>query len=235
MRICQPSFGLACLLFGAFLAVGAPGASGDPQTQEVLTNESILKMRAADLSEATMIAAIEGQPGEYSLGVEAMIALHKAGVSDNVIQAMLRRSARPTVQPSAALVIPDGTVVKLRLKKTLSSGNALPGNPVPVVVSEDVVVAGVVVVVRDTVVPTVVKSVNSARRFHGKGTLELEFQRLVLVDGTTALLREGAEITRPSRKGPPRRLSAPLRRYRSAPSPMAKRLNCLQACWLPLE
>jgi DNA-binding beta-propeller fold protein YncE len=164
------------------------------QAQEVLTNESILKMRAANFDEATIIAAIEQQPGKYSLGVDAMIALRQAGVSESVIQAMLHRSAQPAAMPSASpLVIPDGTVVKLRLKKTLSSGSAAVGEPVPVEVAEDVVVAGVVVAARETLVPTVVKTANPAKRFHGNSKLELEFQHVVLADGTNAPLRPEKE------------------------------------------
>jgi len=190
LTILLPLLPPACLVWTSL------ESSSTLQAQEVLTNESILKMLAAGFNDAIIIATIEQEPGKYSLGVDAMIALRQGGVSDNVIQAMLRRVPQPGLTPSPAPpVIPDGTVVKLRLKTTLSSDTAVVGSPVPVELAEDVVVGGVVVATRETVVPTVVKTANPATRFHGAGKLELEFQHLVLADGTNARLRLEKEST----------------------------------------
>ena len=104
-------------------------------------------------------------------------------------------AANASAQPGAthsvgSVVIPDGTVVKLRLKTAVSSESATVGISVPVELAEDLVVDGVVVATRNTPVPTVVKTATPAKRFHGNGTLELEFQGLVLANGTQLRLRQ---------------------------------------------
>ena len=69
--------------------------------QEQLTNESIVKMVKAGLGEGTIITMIDTQPGKYSLGANDVIEMKRAGVAENIISAMLKRSAGPdsSVQP----------------------------------------------------------------------------------------------------------------------------------------
>jgi hypothetical protein len=58
-----------------------------------LTNDSIVKLVKAGLGGDTIISIVNTQPGEYSMGADDIIALKRAGVSEKVITAMLRRSA----------------------------------------------------------------------------------------------------------------------------------------------
>lgn len=60
---------------------------------EALTNDSILKLVKAGLSEAVILAAVNQQPGNYSTRVDDLIALKQAGVSDKVVAAMAARGS----------------------------------------------------------------------------------------------------------------------------------------------
>ncbi len=59
--------------------------------QETLTNESIIKMVKAGLGEDLILSMVNAQPGKYALGVDDMIALKGAGVSDKILSAMAKK------------------------------------------------------------------------------------------------------------------------------------------------
>ena len=61
-------------------------------SEEVLTNESIVKMFKAGLSEEVIINVVNLQPGKYSLSTDDLIALKNANVSPRVITAMMNKS-----------------------------------------------------------------------------------------------------------------------------------------------
>jgi hypothetical protein len=73
------------------------------QPSQPLTNDSIVKLVKAGLGEDTIIKMVDTQPGEYSLGVEDIIALKNAGVSEKIIAAMLNKSANGQVRPTSSL------------------------------------------------------------------------------------------------------------------------------------
>jgi hypothetical protein len=60
--------------------------------QEVLTNESIVKLVKAGLGEVLIVQMINSQPGRYKTTSDDILILKKQGVSDRIIQAMLNRS-----------------------------------------------------------------------------------------------------------------------------------------------
>ena len=61
--------------------------------QAVLTNDAILKMTKAGLSEEIILGSIKAQPGQFSTAPDDLIALKSAGVSDKVIAGLLEKSA----------------------------------------------------------------------------------------------------------------------------------------------
>jgi hypothetical protein len=61
--------------------------------QEALTNESVLKMVKAGLSEEVVISMIGAQPAKYSLGIDQILQLKKEGLSDKILAAMVNRSS----------------------------------------------------------------------------------------------------------------------------------------------
>lgn len=72
-------------------------ASGFLRAQETLTNEAIVKMVKAGLSESTIVALIQQQPGDYSTKPADLLALKEAGVPNAVIDAMVAKASGQTV------------------------------------------------------------------------------------------------------------------------------------------
>lgn len=56
--------------------------------QQTLTNDSILKMVKSGLGEDVVVSMIQSQPGNYSISLDAMVALKSAGVTDKELAAM---------------------------------------------------------------------------------------------------------------------------------------------------
>lgn len=72
-------------------------------SQEALTNDAILKMVKAGMSESLIVSMVGQQPGNYSTTVDDLIALKQAGVGDKIVSAMAAKAAGgPTVAPAAA-------------------------------------------------------------------------------------------------------------------------------------
>ena len=180
------SFLLLILLLAAPSSVAAQAAGTD---QQGLTNESILKMLRGGLGEEVILTSVEHQPGKYSLGVDEMIALRDAGVSDKVIQAMLRKAAAPPPPAATPLVLADGTLVNLRLRKSLSSATAAQGQTVELEVTRELKIGDVVVAPVGAIAEGVVSEARTAKRGNIGGKLEVSLRRLRLVDGTEASLR----------------------------------------------
>ncbi len=61
--------------------------------QAPLNNESVVKLVKAGLREDVIIGMVELQPSQYSLTPDDLIGLKKAGVSDKVIAAMLKKNS----------------------------------------------------------------------------------------------------------------------------------------------
>ena len=62
-------------------------------SQEALTNDAILKMVKAGMSESLIVSMVGQQPGNYSTKVDDLIALKQAGVSDKIVSAMAAKAA----------------------------------------------------------------------------------------------------------------------------------------------
>ena len=61
--------------------------------QDILTNDSVLKLAKAGMSESVILAMVNQQPGKYSLKVEDLIALKQGGVTDKVVAAMVSKGS----------------------------------------------------------------------------------------------------------------------------------------------
>jgi hypothetical protein len=77
------------VLGGLFLDAG-PVPQPQPASDEVLTNEALVKLVKAGVRDDVIVAMINRQPGQYSASPKAVIAMKKAGVSDNIIAAARR-------------------------------------------------------------------------------------------------------------------------------------------------
>ncbi len=65
------------------------------------TNDSVVKMVKAGMSDSIVISTINSQPAHFSLTANDLIALKQAGVSDAIMSAMIAKSS-PAAAPSAA-------------------------------------------------------------------------------------------------------------------------------------
>jgi hypothetical protein len=82
------ALGLALyLVFAAYLSLGGLFA------QEVLNNDSIIKLVSSGLSEDTIVNIVKTQPGKYAVAPDELPLLKKFGVSEKIIAAMLAKSA----------------------------------------------------------------------------------------------------------------------------------------------
>jgi hypothetical protein len=93
--------------------------------QDVLTNESVLKMVKSGLGESLIVSMIHSQPGKYTLNPDELVKLKQAGVSENILAAMIAKGAGNTAAPGAGASgatpsdpdIPQGMDVGVYYKK----------------------------------------------------------------------------------------------------------------------
>lgn len=80
-------------------------------SQETLTNDSVIKLLKAGLSEELVVTTINSSPGQYDTSVNALIALKKAGAGDKVLSAMILKASgsTPAATPGAATTTAAGT------------------------------------------------------------------------------------------------------------------------------
>jgi S1-C subfamily serine protease len=73
-----------------------PESPSDHPAERALTNQDVVKLREAGLSEELVIAKIKSSPASYQLDTDALIGLKNAGVPEAILAAMLeaQRSRR---------------------------------------------------------------------------------------------------------------------------------------------
>ncbi len=59
-----------------------------------MTNDTVLRMHAAGLSDELVLQTIAAQPGRYETDADSLIALKKAGLADSVLNAMTNKARR---------------------------------------------------------------------------------------------------------------------------------------------
>ncbi len=75
----------------------SPGSSDTSANRRIspgvgLTNADIVQMQKAGLSEEIVLSKIAGSPANFNIGTQDLIRLKEAGVSDNIINAMVQKS-----------------------------------------------------------------------------------------------------------------------------------------------
>ena len=76
-------------------------ACGLANAQQVLNNDSIIKMVRAGLSDDVIVSMVESQSGKYSVGPDDLIALKNANVSARVINALVKKTGGGQRAPEA--------------------------------------------------------------------------------------------------------------------------------------
>ena len=72
--------------------------------QQQLDNQSIVRMHDAGMSNNLILTAINTQAGTYNITTDGMIALKRAGIDDDVLQAMLLHASAQNVPPPPAAI-----------------------------------------------------------------------------------------------------------------------------------
>lgn len=75
--------------------------------QQVLNNDSVIKLVKAGLSDDLIVSTVNAQPGTYDTSTDGIIALKTAGASDKVVAAIVGRAAAP----AASVAIPTPAAV----------------------------------------------------------------------------------------------------------------------------
>lgn len=70
--------------------------------QEVLTNDSLVALKKAGLSDSIIISKIKSSKTKFDVSTDGLIGLKKAGLSDQVIEAAVNAGAAPATPPAAA-------------------------------------------------------------------------------------------------------------------------------------
>jgi hypothetical protein len=165
--------------------------------QELLTNESILKLAKAGIQEDVIANMVSNQPGKYSLSPDAVIALSQAGVSQKVISAMVTKNgemnasvSKPSVGGAAeSMVLHDATPVRLRLTRNLSSADEKTGDTIDFEVLDEVKIGDLVVVQRGATAIGTVTDAEKKRRMARGGKLDVTIDFVRLTDGEKVALR----------------------------------------------
>jgi hypothetical protein len=94
--------------------------------QTPMTNDTVIKMVKAGLSDDIVLGSIRNQPPGFSVEPEDLIALKKAGVSDKVVAAIVEKAmAAPAAPAPAAPVSPPAAPA------AAPTGNPLAKAPLP--------------------------------------------------------------------------------------------------------
>ena len=75
------------------VSLSLPGAISI--AQEVLTNDSVIQMVKGGLPAAVVIAKIKSTPSKFDLRTDSLVSLKKAGVTDEILEAMVSAGAPP--------------------------------------------------------------------------------------------------------------------------------------------
>jgi hypothetical protein len=87
--------------------------------QEILTNDSVIAMKKAGLSESVILAKIRSGQSKFDVSTSALVSLKQAGLSDAIIEAMLGAGGPPaTTAPrgGATANLPQGRETIFHLK-----------------------------------------------------------------------------------------------------------------------
>jgi hypothetical protein len=112
LRVCL--LWLLCLLSPAMLraqdAVDGGAVAGPLAAPKIkpMTNDSVVRMAKAGLSDDLIVQTISAQPGQYMTDADSLVALKQAGVSDRVITAMVNKGrVQITGTPESQVTLSD--------------------------------------------------------------------------------------------------------------------------------
>jgi hypothetical protein len=78
--------------------------------QTALSNDSVIKLVKAGLSDDLIVSTVNAVPGTYDTSADGLIALKGAGASDKVISAIVLKASTPASQPLTTPPGPDPNI-----------------------------------------------------------------------------------------------------------------------------
>ncbi|HXN45415.1 MAG TPA: hypothetical protein VN893_02170 [Bryobacteraceae bacterium] len=115
-------FILCAIALAGILAVSLPG-------QQPLDNQAVIKLHVAGLTDDTILHLINTEPGRYSTGVNDVIALKQAGISEKIIKALASK-ANPAPAPTPRPVVGPGSIPATPAASATTPQAAAPVAPV---------------------------------------------------------------------------------------------------------
>jgi len=104
---------LIVLLFGLMAPalrgqepVAGPLPTPVATSSKLMSNDSVIRMVKAGLSDDLIVQTISTQPGKYSVDADSLVELKQAGVSERILDAMANRS-RQRLGPEPPVVLSD--------------------------------------------------------------------------------------------------------------------------------
>jgi hypothetical protein len=174
-------------------SISAQKPTADTVKTESLTNQSIIDMVAAKISQEIILAKIKSANGSFDTSAAALKELKKTGVSDAIILAMVQKASgmelNETSGEMTSLTVPDGTEIKIAAIEDISGQKVVEGDPLTFKVAEDVKINGKTVIAKNALVKGTVSSAKK-KGFMGKGgELSIRIESTQTVDGQKLKLR----------------------------------------------
>lgn len=196
------SFCLTLLLLQSVFCLVLSPIAISAQTQEVLTNQKVIEMVKTGISNQIIIAKIKSSKNSFDTSTKAIQALKTVGVNDSIILEMVQNASsgaeksqddstsnNKSTDSGEKLTLPDGTPVKLRIARNMSSADAKTGETVDFEVLEDVKVGETVIIARGAVALGTVTNGKPKGRMGKGGKLDITIDSVRLVSGEKIALR----------------------------------------------
>lgn len=171
-------------------------ADAAAQRAEVVDNRAVIEMVRAGLSDSVIVAKIRISEASLDTSTNALLDLHKVGVSDVVISAMIEKAAGKQavtavpLGPDDILVeIPEGIEIKIATIDSISGKKSVEGAPVTFRVVEDVKVDNRTVIAKDAVVKGLVSQARKPGMMGRGGKLSVRIESAQTIDGQSIRLR----------------------------------------------
>ncbi len=159
--------------------------------QQPLTNSDVISLFKSGLSAEIVLAKIKQSGGNFDTSPAKMKELKAAGVTENVILAMIESGAPvKTIEqprsvestPSTSLTLKDGTPVELEMAYTVSSADLKEGDAVSFRVVQPIQVNGITVIERGASATARVVKAEGGKSWGRGGNLTWAIQSVATVD-----------------------------------------------------
>lgn len=165
------------------------------QSQSVLTNNDVISMVKAKLSESLIQSQIRNAKTNFDLSTGEVIRLSQEGVSETILATMRNPGAGGgpampgPVAVSKILKTPDGEKIRLVLMEDISSATANQGDRVNFTVADDVKVGDTIIIAKGATAAGTITEAKKKGMLGRGGKLTMTMDQVKAVDGQNIRLR----------------------------------------------